>query len=146
MGKHDLTGETMKFTGLFNDTFSALERCLNLRSRNHRLIASNIANLDTPNYKAFKMAVAEAVDVRKGHSLQANRTHADHLTANRTANDRIRLETVEEAPSLMRGDGNTVNLDREMSNLAENTLMFSAGVRMTSKQFQLLMSAIKGGN
>lgn len=136
----------MKLNGLFNDTFSALERCLNLRSRNHRLIASNIANLDTPNYKAFKMAVAEAMDPRKGHSLQANRTHSDHMTANRTADDRIRLETVDEDPSLMRGDGNTVNLGREMSNLAENTLMFNAGVRMTSKQFQLLMSAIKGGN
>lgn len=136
----------MKLNGLFNDTFSALERCLNLRSRNHRLIASNIANLDTPDYKAFKMAITEAVDARRGHSLQADRTHSDHLAANRIPNDRIRLETVDEDPSLMRGDGNTVNLDREMSNLAENTLMFNAGVRMTSKQFQLLLSAIKGGN
>jgi len=45
--------------GIFHDTISLLERSLNLRSLQHRVLASNIANMDTPNYKAVELAVTE---------------------------------------------------------------------------------------
>lgn len=133
----------MSLKGLFHDTISALERSLNLRSRNHQLIASNVANLDTPNYKAFKMVMDEVTDTHCP-SLSLEKTHSGHLVSRARGEDRYTVETVDEEPSLMRGDGNTVNLDREMSNLAENTLLFNAGIRMTSKQFKLITDAIKG--
>lgn len=134
----------MILKGLFSDTISALERSLDNRSRNHQLISSNIANLDTPNYKAFKMVADEAMDGASKRNLPMAQTHASHLSAHVEGTRNMRAERVESNPDLMRGDGNTVSVDREMSNLAENTLLFNAGIRMTSKQFQLLMDAIRG--
>ncbi|MBW1941137.1 MAG: flagellar basal body rod protein FlgB, partial [Deltaproteobacteria bacterium] len=49
----------MESQGIFNKTFSILEKNLDLRSIKHNLIVSNIANMDTPNYKGFDLIVEE---------------------------------------------------------------------------------------
>lgn len=138
----------MKANLLFDKTMGALERSLNVRSQNQKLIVSNIANLDTPNFKAFKMMVGEAM---QGASEQAprmrmTRTQVGHLaTAPPGAADLERIERVEENSLGLRGDGNTVELDREMANLAENTLLYNAATRIISNKFKTLKDVIKGG-
>ncbi|MFZ7125672.1 MAG: flagellar basal body rod protein FlgB [Desulfobacterales bacterium] len=135
----------MILKGFFDETLSRLERSLDRRSRNHQLISSNIANLDTPGYKAFKMVMSDASAGESRRPLGVERTDESHLASRTEAGGAgYRIETSWEDPTLMRGDGNTVDLDREMTDLAENTLMYHAGIRMTSKQFQLIMTAING--
>jgi flagellar basal-body rod protein FlgB len=138
----------MKANMLFDKTMGALERSLNLRSQNQKLIVSNIANLDTPNFKAFKMMVDDAMqdDAEQGPRLRMTRTQVGHLaTTPPGATDLGRIERVEENPLGLRGDGNTVELDREMANLAENTLLYNAATRIISNKFKTLKDVIKGG-
>ena len=138
----------MKANMLFDNTMSTLERSLNLRAQNQKLITSNIANMDTPNFKAFKMMVGEEMQDAAGNQpqLSMTRTQVGHLaTASSGSSDLGRIERVEEDPLALRGDGNTVELDREMANLAENTLLYNTATRIISSKFKMLKDVIKGG-
>jgi len=137
----------MKTDPLFGKTMASLERSLNLRSLNQKLIVSNIANMDTPNFKAFKMMVgAEMNDnAAEGPKLQMTRTQIGHVGLSASATDLGHVERVEENALSLRGDGNTVELDTEMANLAENNLMYNTATRIIANKFKALKDAIKGG-
>lgn len=137
----------MKMNFIFDKTMTSLEQSLNLRSMNQKLIVSNIANMDTPRYKAFKMMVDENMQdaAHGGPQLTMTRTQVGHLntTGNRTESGRV--ARVESNDLSLRGDGNTVELDTEMANLAENTLKYNTTTRIISNKFKLLKDVIKGG-
>ena len=139
----------MKSDRIFGNTLAMLERSLDMRSRNQKLIVSNLANLDTPNYKAFKTMVADQMTEHPGgppHQVTMTRTRAGHMTPRHADADTLPVERVEHNPLSMRGDGNTVELEREMSHLAENTLMYNTATRLVANKFNLLKSIIKGGS
>ena len=71
----------MPIDKLFSATVATLAKSLNLRSIQHKALASNIANMDTPNYKAVELDVAEKMRKNKGSlpGLQLARTHRSHL-------------------------------------------------------------------
>lgn len=137
----------MKMNALFDRTMASLERSLNLRAANQKLIVSNIANLDTPNFKAFKMVVDEALQDSQARQpqLTMTRTQAGHLSMSPRSGDSVRIDRVEESPLSLRGDGNTVALDTEMANLAENTLLYNTATRIIANKFTTLKDVIKGG-
>lgn len=137
----------MKTNFIFDKTMASMERSLNYRSMNQKLIASNIANMDTPNYKAFKMMVDEKIQESSSAEpqLSMTRTQVGHLDITGNATDLGRVERMENNPHSLRGDGNTVELDTEMANLAENTLMYNTATRIISNKFKLLRDVIKGG-
>lgn len=132
---------------IFGDTIANLTQSLNLRSIQHKALASNIANMDTPNYKAVELDVAEEMNQNKGSipGLRLVRTHGVHLPTMSHGLDRVRLKAVTPPAVSMRGDGNTVDVDRTMGKLAENTLLYRATAQLISKQFQGLKNVIKGG-
>ena len=137
----------MPMNGIFNKTISLLERSLDLRSLNQRVLASNLANADTPNYKAVELEVAEEMN-RKDEShtgLVLVRTHDNHLAIRNGPVDNIKLKTAKAPDFSLRGDGNTVDIDRTMGNLAKNTLLYNAATQLISKQFKGLKDAINGG-
>ena len=137
----------MPMNGIFNKTISLLERSLDLRSLNQRVLASNLANADTPNYKAVELKVAEEM-IRKDESntgLVLVRTHINHLPIKNGPVDTIKLKTAKAPDFSLRGDGNTVDIDRTMGNLAKNTLLYKAAIQLISKQFKDLKDAINGG-
>ena len=138
----------MKPDRIFGDTMAMLERSLDLRSRNQKLIVSNLANLDTPNYKAFKMMIDEQMGRASGGDSQVSlkTTRQGHIVPGRTRGETTKVDRVEHNPHSIRGDGNTVELEREMSNLAENTLMYNTATRLVANKFNLLKSVIKGGS
>jgi len=138
----------MELQGIFSETFSVLERALDLRSLKHNLIVSNIANLDTPNYKAFDLVIEEEFDKVMGSEkhIGLKKTHPRHIAAVRE----LPLHTVEPEASAIsrfcsRGDGNSVDIDRAMADLTENSLMYNALAQILSKKFQGLKDAIQGG-
>jgi len=137
----------MKTNFIFDKNMTALERSLNYRSMNQKLIVSNIANMDTPNFKAFKMMVDEKMqaDSKDTPQLNMTRTQIGHMAITGSATDLGNVERVESNPLSLRGDGNTVELDNEMANLAENTLMYNTATRIISNKFKLLKDVIKGG-
>lgn len=137
----------MKTNFIFDKNMTALERSLNYRSMNQKLIVSNIANMDTPNFKAFKMMVDEKMQSasKDNSQLSMTRTQISHMDITGNATDLGNVERVESNPLSLRGDGNTVELDTEMTNLAENTLMYNTATRIISNKFKLLRDVIKGG-
>jgi flagellar basal-body rod protein FlgB len=133
---------------LFDQTLTTAARALNLRARRHELIISNLANADTPGYKAFDLEMKEAITAQTGKGPKAPlvKTHPGHIPAGPPRNDHLRQYLVQNGdPNNMRGDGNTVNMEREMANLAENQLMYKASAQIVSKKFQSLKSVIQGG-
>ncbi len=137
----------MKMNFIFDKTMTSLEQSLNLRSMNQKLIVSNIANMDTPRYKAFKMMVDENLQdaAQGGPQLTMTRTQVGHLNTTGNRMESGRVARVESNDLSLRGDGNTVELDTEMANLAENTLKYNTTTRIISNKFKLLKDVIKGG-
>ena len=137
----------MPTNGIFSHTISLLERSLDLRSLNQRVLASNVANMDTPNYKAVELEVAEEMNRKKERNpgLTMVRTHVKHLPVKYRAMNGIKLKAAKAPDFSLRGDGNTVDIDRTMGQLAKNTLLFNSAAQLISKKFRGLKNAMKGG-
>ncbi|NNF99207.1 MAG: flagellar basal body rod protein FlgB [Desulfobacteraceae bacterium] len=138
----------MKLTGLFNNTFAKLEKTLDIRARKHEVILSNIANADTPNFKAFDIVFKEEI-VKGGprsNTIGMTRTHDSHLTPPGSNPHAIIPKRID-SPDMptFRGDGNTVDIDVEMGKLSKNDLMYSASTQILASKFQSLKNVIKGG-
>jgi flagellar basal-body rod protein FlgB len=136
----------MESQGLFDQTFSVLEKSMNLRSQKHNLLVSNIANLDTPNFKAFDILVEEEMGKISGETkLLLNQTQPLHISLNGTADSNApEIREVEKPRFDFHADGNTVDIDKTMSMLSENGLLYNASAQMISKKFQSLSNVING--
>jgi flagellar basal-body rod protein FlgB len=125
-------------------------RALLLRAERQKVIAGNIANADTPGYAArdldFKAALAEAAGapVKGAAAMPAARgvatTHAGHLAGSRIDSTALKYRVTEQ-PSV---DANTVDLDRERANFADNAIRYEAGLRFINGSVRTLLSAIRG--
>ena len=138
----------MPTDGIFSKTISLLERSLDLRSLNQRVLASNIANMDTPNYKAVELGVVEEMNRKKEPkpSISLVRTHIKHLPIKNRAGNSVKLKAAKAPDFSLRGDGNTVDIDRTMGKLAKNTLLYNAASQLISNKFKGLKNVIKGGS
>ena len=122
---------------------------LALRAERQQVLASNIANVDTPNYKArdfdFGQALRQATDDSASPDAGAVRSPrlplrpAGGLSA--TPGGTQLAWRVPEQPSI---DGNTVDLDRERASFADNSLRYEATLRFINGNVRNLLSAIRG--
>jgi len=137
----------MESRGIFRQTVSILEKALDLRSKKHNVIASNIANMDTPGYKAFDLIIEKELQKMsgKGNSILLNRTNNAHMQSGKNKAGGVSVQVGDTQHLSLRGDGNTVDIDKQMASMAENTLMYKAAAQMIHKKFQGLKSAIQGG-
>lgn len=129
-------------------------QALLLRAERTRVLASNIANADTPNFKArdidFRSALeaATGVQMRTGGAGSAAaevspaRTAAGHIGHGTTAAGGPTL--LYRTPLQSALDANTVDMDMERAAFADNTLRYEAGLRFINGQIRTLMTAING--
>jgi flagellar basal-body rod protein FlgB len=135
-------------TGLFDGTLSLLQRTLNLRSAQHQAMSSNIANADTPNYRAFEVAVEEELRKQRPEPgrIEFARTQVNHLPLNGPGSAaRVKLRAAAAPAFSLRADGNTVDVDRAMGDLAENTLKYKTSAQLLSTKLKSLRNVIQGG-
>ena len=131
----------------FDSALGIHQQALALRSQRTEILASNIANADTPGYKArdidFKTALASAatksIDSHSTNSL--TRTNSKHIAINTTGNNAEVLYRVPNQSSL---DGNTVDGLVEKSAFAENALRYQASITFLDGKFKGMMAALKG--
>ena len=137
----------MESQGMYKGTLQLLERAMDLRSAKHNVVMSNIANMDTPNYKAFDVIIEEEMEQTKGagHTTSIRKTHQKHLSGRNGAMGDVQPTLAETEQTTLRKDGNTVDLDREMAKLSENNLMYNALAQLISRKFAGLKDVIKGG-
>ncbi|MGE3320355.1 MAG: flagellar basal body rod protein FlgB [Candidatus Berkiella sp.] len=125
-----------------DNLFGIHEQALNLRVKRAELLASNLANADTPGYKAKDM---EFNDVLKGVSNnQSSRmvsTNPMHLTSGDTM---MGAELFERAPLQSSLDGNTVDTQIESAKFAENNLRYLASLRIIDMKIKQFTTAIRG--
>ncbi|HEX8988937.1 MAG TPA: flagellar basal body rod protein FlgB [Rhodocyclaceae bacterium] len=120
---------------------------LNLRSYRQELLASNIANADTPHYKArdidFKSALSDMMAGRKQGDLQLERTSDKHLggSGENPYGAAVRYRTEFQGAV----DGNTVDMDVERSAFAENAVQTEALITFVRNQLQQLSNALNPG-
>lgn len=137
----------MGINSIFDNTIQTLQKSLDVRARKHEVTASNIANADTPNYKAVELLVEKEL-VRNESSYSSGvlaKTHPLHMHASPYSNT-SRMGTSEADISeevTLRGDGNTVNIEKEMAELSENNLMYRASADILSKKLQGIVKAIQ---
>lgn len=106
-----------------------LARVLDAASLRHQAIAQNVANVNTPNYR--RLAVAFEDDLAR--ALKAG-----------SGAGAVRPHTVEAAGAAERADGNSVDVDLEMAQLAKNGLLYSAASQIMASRLATLRSAISG--
>lgn len=141
----------MQIDGIFSNTINVLAKSVDLRAKNQNLIASNIANAETPNFipktLAFEQELQGALNSSKRSQQSSSISHPRHIPLSGVANNLQSVRgTVVETPAKTPGnDGNAVELENEMSKMAENQVMFNASVQMLNKKFEGLRTAIKGG-
>jgi flagellar basal-body rod protein FlgB len=125
-------------------TTQALAASLKYRQMRQELIASNIANAETPNYKAkkidFEDALARALDVDGEQTLKT--TDSRHFNVGGGGFNNLKPEVYEESNGIVSLDGNTVDRDSEMADMAENKIMYDASVQLLNKKLGLLKYAI----
>jgi flagellar basal-body rod protein FlgB len=120
---------------LFDHTIGLLQRSLDLRTFRHKILSDNISNSENPNHSpkevSFQKVLQETMQDRSPAFLRT--THPHHLSGDTQG-------TIEAATS---AEG--VQLDREMAKLAENNLMFQAGVQALLKKFEAMKTVIQEG-
>ncbi len=106
-----------------------LDQVLAFRNLRHDVIASNIANANTPGYKAFDVILRERVGAMK--PIEPKRTHPRHMTQSESASPGgLRFERSREPARL---DGNNVSLDLELGKLMENRVMYEVGMELMDR-------------
>lgn len=133
---------------LFDKNVTLLERSMDLRVKRNSLIASNLANRETPGYRAqdlvFEDQLTKALHSDQPGPLKtSDARHFDGV--DREPLELVEGEQINSFNPDPRMDGNTVNLDKEMAKLAENQLMFQATTKAVNWKFRMLKSAITEG-
>lgn len=119
---------------------------LDLRAHRMEVLSSNIANADTPNYKArdfdFAQALRGAIAGTHQQKVAMVRTDAGHLTGRGLRDLPVPLQyRVPVQPSI---DGNTVEMDRELGEFSNNALRYQASLSFVNQGIATLRTAIVG--
>jgi flagellar basal-body rod protein FlgB len=130
----------------FDKALGIHEQALGFRAQRAEVLANNIANADTPNYKArdldFSKVLAEQNEKTKSGTFALNMTNSRHIEAEGLGNgDESLLYRTPMQPSI---DQNTVDAQLEQSNYAENAVGFQASFTLLNSKFKGLVSALRG--
>jgi flagellar basal-body rod protein FlgB len=134
-------------SGLFDKTTDALGSAADLRLLRNTVTASNIANAETPGYKAqkvdFEEELARAID-RDGAG-KMNTDHPDHFMVGQGSITNVKADIYDNPEVNTTNDKNTVDLEKEMANLADNSIMYKAAIQMINKKLATLKYAVTEG-
>lgn len=123
---------------------AVLSQAMNMRTQRHQVLASNIANADTPGYKArdfsFESAMQNALAGRGNSGIALARTAAGHIADTSAGAAHAAIQFRKETQSAV--DGNTVDMDVERAQIAENALQYQILTQFISEKFKGVRSAL----
>ncbi len=122
--------------GLFDKSLESLKSVMDYRLFRQGVIASNVANVDTPGYKAKDAAFEKEFDSR----LRMETTNPAHISGSKASAPAYKV--VDDPFSRIGNDGNTVDIDREMMKLSQNQLLYTAAAQDVAKKFEGLKNII----
>ncbi len=132
-------------SGLFSNSLLKLGAAAAAREQMQTVISTNIANADTPHFRADQRTFSDFFRQRLAASdaIDPVRTQAQHLTGSRQ--EPLTSAVFKRSTDEQRMDGNTVNVEKEMATLAENQLMYELNMKMIQGKLGSLATAIKEG-
>ncbi|MDP7591938.1 MAG: flagellar basal body rod protein FlgB [Litorilituus sp.] len=127
----------------FDKGFELHAQGMQIRAQRAEVIAGNIANADTPGYKAKGMDFQKAMQ-QASHQQQMgmSRTNAKHFDVRTELNNKVDFRTPNQPDT---GDGNTVDVQVERNLYLENSVEYQAGVQFLNGKIKALQKVIKGG-
>jgi flagellar basal-body rod protein FlgB len=134
--------------GKLDEALQFHQTALRLRSERQQVLASNIANADTPNYKArdidfnsaLKQAMAPGSAATDGALVKTSPNHLSGKAATTASGAPLLYSTAAQGSV----DGNTVDMDAERAKFADNALRYEAGVTFAGGQLKKLLAAVQG--
>ena len=115
----------------FDSNFNLLEQLMTISSNKQKVIANNIANVNTPGYRRRELVFQEEI-------LRAvEEQDMEHL-------GKITGKIIESDSPTFRNDGNNVDIDKEMAEQAKNSIRFAYASELIGRQFRGIKSAIRG--
>ena len=131
---------------IVDQTITALQKSLDLRAQKQQVIAGNIANAETPGYSArkfdFEESLRNAINTPK---IATRPTNAKHFPIGSSGISRVQGTMTKQVSPDNQGDGNSVSVDDEMLDLAENQLLYDAGTQILKKKFSMLKFVVSDG-
>lgn len=136
----------MKINSISDQSIALLNKVLDLRADNEKVIASNIANSETPGYAPSRFSFEEELKqaVASG-SFSLATTHASHIAITPTNIGAVNGQVIKEADTTGIGDQNGVSLEQEMLELSQNELLYETAAQLLSKKLTLKKYIIQGG-
>ena len=133
-----------KITG---QTIAVLQKSLDLRAEKQQVIAGNIANAETPGYASRKFSFEENLrDAINNPGIAARQTNIRHFPIGSGSIEAVQGTLDKDIDHSPLGDGNTVSMEDEMFDLAENQLLYEAGSQIIRKKLSLLKYAANNGS
>ena len=129
----------------FTNALGLHPQALRLRARRMEVLASNLANADTPNYKARDMdfsALLQRMQHDGEPGIELKRTDERHIAA--TDIDALEAGIKYRNPMMPSLDGNTVDMQMEQARFAENALQYQTSLTFLNGKIRSLKLAIKG--
>jgi len=145
-----MSGDGMATSPLLGRDFQTLAAALSARERMQSVFAANIANADTPNYKAdarrFEDFLAAQLRTARQGDAPLARTAPGHMeAASAPPPSWLNLTASSRSDAMERMDGNSVNVQDEMAGMAENQLMHELTLRLLKGRLTGLANIIKEG-
>mgnify|MGYP003393304906 CR=1 FL=1 len=133
---------------LFDKTINALDTAIDMRLLRQNVVSSNIANAETPGYKAkkldFEQALSRALDIEGKSKLHS--TSQQHYLLGQGPVANVRADVYDNPDINVSNDGNTVDLEREMAELASNSIMHRAAVELINKKLAAMKYVANDGS
>lgn len=127
----------------FEKAFGIHPQTLRVRAQNAEVIAGNIANSDTPGYKAKGLDFQAAMSKAASRQTSAmSKTHEKHFDVNTEINNGLQYRVPNQPDT---GDGNTVDVQMERNLYLENSMHYQASIQFMNGKIKSLKKAIGGG-
>ncbi|CAM3572807.1 flagellar basal body rod protein FlgB [Arcobacter aquimarinus] len=116
---------------------------LNFRGERQKVISSNIANINTPNYKTKDLVFEDELNNSNKNILALNQTNFKHISSINNGLNNINPKLIQVQNLQEQNDGNNVNLDTQMSEQAKNKIIFDAIQSSIKRDSRLFRSVIE---
>jgi flagellar basal-body rod protein FlgB len=116
---------------VFDSSSAVVAEMIRATAQRHQVLAANLANIETPGYQAQEVSFASALDQAQGAGSPDPRPL------------QVRTTVVPDPDALPRRDGNSVDLDRQMVKLAQNTLWHTGLIQILNSRFAMIRAAIR---
>lgn len=128
---------------LFDGTITNLKQSIDYAAAKNRTISANIANVDTPNYKSKDVAFKNVLNDEMNY-IEAKHTNSLHLPFGKSNQGNYKVVTNNR--TVYNHNGNNVDIDKEMTDLAKNQIYYNGLIDRINGKFNSLQTVIRGGN